>query len=143
MRFDRAGIAFDYPDNWEVDVSEGAALVSVTAPEGGFWTVSAHAAGGEPLQLAEVVARQMKREYTHIDVERAVETVAGRRLEGFDFNFSYLDLTNTAEVRVVGTATVVYLVFCQAEDRDWEHLAPVFAAMKTSLVSALPSPDPG
>lgn len=139
MRFERAGFAFDYPDNWAVEVSDGAAMVTVSSPDGGFWTVSAHATGGEPLRLAEAVARQMRREYADIDVESVTETVAGRELRGFDFNFYCLDLTNTAEVRVLGTPSAVYLVFCQAEDRDWERICGVFAALKTSLVSGLPA----
>ncbi|MFZ4731714.1 MAG: hypothetical protein ACOYK7_04145 [Pirellulales bacterium] len=138
MRFERAGFAFDYPENWSVDVSDGAAMVTLSSPDGGFWTVSAHAPGGEPLRLAEAVARQMSREYADIDVESVTETVAGHELRGFDFNFYCLDLTNTAEVRVLGTPTAVYLVFCQAEDRDWERIGNVFAALKTSLVNGLP-----
>jgi len=139
MRFDRGGFVFEYPDNWSVDVGDGAAMVTLSSPEGGFWTVSAHATGGDPLRLAEAVARQMRREYADIDVEQASETVAGRELRGFDFNFYCLDLTNTATVRVLGTPTAVYLLFCQAEDRDWERISHVFAALTTSLVSGLPA----
>jgi len=137
VRFERGGFAFDYPDNWSVETGDGEALVTVSSPEGGFWTVTAHAPGGEPLRLAEAVARQMRREYADIDVEEACDTVAGRALRGFDFNFYCLDLTNTATVRVLGTTAAVYLFFCQAEDRDWERISHVFAALTTSLVSGL------
>ena len=49
MRFNRFGLAFDYPENWFVDTQDAAdryATVTVYSPEGGFWSVSGHARGG-------------------------------------------------------------------------------------------------
>jgi hypothetical protein len=141
MRFDRFGLAFDYPDNWSVDTSDAEgrfAAVTVYAPEGGFWSVSGHAAGGDPAALSQAVLEEMKREYRDLDSERADEVVAGRTLAGLDMNFYCLDLTNTARVRTVETPAAIYLLLCQAEDRDWDRIAPVFAAMTASFVKALP-----
>ena len=56
-------------------------------------------------------------------------------LSGADFNFSYLDLTNTAGVRSLAThQPPVTSFFSQAEDRDWSRLHHVFRAMTTSFV---------
>ena len=139
MRFERLGLAFDYPDNWSVDTdgSEGRyATVTVYAPGGGFWSVSGHAPGGDPRELSTAVVGQMRAEYRDLDAEEAVDRVADRDLPGFDMNFYCLDLTNTAQVRTLETPAAVYLIFCQAEDREWDDVAPVFAAMTTSFVSA-------
>jgi hypothetical protein len=53
-------------------------------------------------------------------------------------NFYCLDLTNTAQVRTLETPDAIYLIICQAEDREWERVSPVFAAITTSFVAALP-----
>jgi hypothetical protein len=140
MRFDRFGLAFDYPDNWSVDTADAAdryATVTVYAPEGGFWSVSGHAPGGNPEELAAAVVGQMREEYRDLDSEPATEIVSGRTLRGQDMNFYCLDLTNTAQVRTLETPTAVYLLLCQAEDREWEETAPVFAAMTASFVAGL------
>ena len=145
MRFDRFGLAFDYPDNWTVDTDDAAdrySTVTVYAPGGGFWSVSGHAPGGDPRELAAAVVGQMKKEYQDLDAEEAADDLADRRLAGFDMNFYCLDLTNTAQVRTLETPAAIYLIFCQAEDREWEEIAPVFAAMTTSFVAAAGVPEP-
>lgn len=139
MHFNRFGLAFDYPDNWSVDTADSAdryATVTVYAPGGGFWSVSGHAPGHDPRQLSAAVVAQMKKEYQDLDSEPASDEVGGRTLSGFDMNFYCLDLTNTAQVRTLETPGAVYLIFSQAEDREWDEIAPVFAAMTTSFVTA-------
>ncbi|MFM8436426.1 MAG: hypothetical protein ACKOBP_14010 [Planctomycetia bacterium] len=141
MRFAHAGLAFDYPDNWSIDTTDSAgsrAAVTVYSPEGAFWSVSAHAPGGDPAVLSEAVVGQMREEYRDLDSEAAAETVSGRSLPGFDLNFYCLDLTNTAAVRTLETADAIYLFFCQAEDREWDRIAHVFRAMTTSFIAHLP-----
>jgi hypothetical protein len=140
MRFDRLGIAFEYPDNWAVDIDDAEgrqAAVTAYAPDGGFWSVSGHAAGGPPEELAAAVVAQMRKEYQELDSEPAEDQIAGRKLPGYDMNFYCLDLTNTARVRTVETPAAIYLLFCQAEDREWDAVAPVFAAMTASFVAGL------
>lgn len=140
MRFDRLGLTFDHPDNWTVDVEDAGGLqsaVTAYAPDGGFWSVSAHAAGGPAAELAAAVVQEMRSQYQELDSEPVEESVGGRVLRGFDLNFYCLDLTNTAQVRTLETPDAVYLLLCQAEDREWEETAPVFAAMTASFVTAL------
>ncbi|MFM7136019.1 MAG: hypothetical protein ACKO1M_02975 [Planctomycetota bacterium] len=140
MRFQRFGLAFDHPDNWQVDTEDAEdrfATVTVYAPGGGFWSVSGHAPGGDPAQLAAAVVAEMREEYRDLDAEPAAETIGGRSLTGFDLNFYCLDLTNTAQVRTLATPAAIYLLLCQAEDRDWNDLAPVFAAITTTFVKGL------
>lgn len=140
MRFDRLGLTFDHPDNWTVDVDDANGLqaaVTAYAPDGGFWSVSAHAPGGPAADLAAAVVEEMRSQYQELDSEAVEEGVGGRILRGFDLNFYCLDLTNTAQVRTLETPDAVYLLLCQAEDREWEETAPVFAAMTASFVAAL------
>ena len=144
MRFQRLGIDFSYPDSWSVDTEdarEGATAVTVYAPDGGFWSVSGHAPGGRPTELAQAVVDEMRGEYRDLDVEPAATAVGGQSLRGFDMNFYCLDLTNTAQVRTLATPTAVWLLLCQAEDREWDRIAPVFAAMTESFVRGLAASD--
>jgi hypothetical protein len=112
--------------------------VTVYSPEGGFWSVSGHAAGGDPSELTQAVLGQMRKDYQDLDSEPTADEVAGHRLTGLDMNFYCLDLTNTAQVRTLETPDAIYLFICQAEDREWERVSPVFAAITTSFVAALP-----
>lgn len=142
MRFARPGLSFDYPESWTVDVeddADGQTAVTVYAPEGGFWSVSIHAAGTDPDSLSRAVLDQMRQEYRDLDSEAATDDVAGRPLCGYDLNFYCLDLTNTAQVRSLALPSATYVFFCQAEDRDWERISHVFAAMTTSLLRTLPT----
>jgi hypothetical protein len=145
MHFNRFGLAFDYPDNWSVDTDDSAdryATVTVYAPGGGFWSVSGHASGGDPRELSAAVVVQMKTEYQDLDSEAASDDVGGHTLPGFDMNFYCLDLTNTAQVRTLETSDAIYLIICQAEDREWAEIAPVFAAMTTSFVATAGVAEP-
>lgn len=141
MHFSRFGLEFDYPDSWSVDtdtVDGGAPAVTAQAPDGGFWSISVHPCGTDLELLTQAVARQMREEYRDLDTEVASDEVVGRLLSGFDFNFYCLDLTNTAHVRALATPAATYVVFCQAEDREWDRISPVFAAMTASFVRSLP-----
>ena len=140
MHFRRFGLSFDHPDNWMVDTEDAEgrfATVTVYSPGGGFWSVSGHAPGGDPGELAAAVVSEMREEYRELDAEPAAETIGGHSLTGFDLNFYCLDLTNTAHVRTLATPEAIYLILCQAEDREWEELAPVFAAIMTSFVQGI------
>jgi len=143
MHFNRFGLSFDYPDNWTVDTDDSVdryATVTVYAPGGGFWAVSGHAPGGDPRELSAAVVVQMKKEYQDLDSEEAIDDVGAHELPGFDMNFYCLDLTNTARVRTLETPDAIYLIVCQAEDREWDEISPVFDAMTMSFVAAASAP---
>ena len=141
MHFNRFGLAFDYPENWSVDTDDARdrfATVTVYSPEGGFWSISGHGPGGDPSELVGAVLATMKREYQDLDNEPAHDEIASHVLKGLDINFYCLDLTNTAQVRTLETPDAIYLLICQAEDREWVRVSPVFDAMTASFVAALP-----
>ena len=78
MHFDRFGLAFDYPDNWSVDTADADghyATVTVYSPEGGFWSVSGHAGGGDPRELAAAIVNQLQKEYPELDTEPAADMI--------------------------------------------------------------------
>ncbi|MEX0677775.1 MAG: hypothetical protein WD063_11910 [Pirellulales bacterium] len=136
--FDKMGIRFLYPDNWTLDEQEaleGNRSVSVYSPGGAFWSIALHATSTDPGELASTALATLKREYQDAESAEVSEKIGGQSISGYDLHFFYLDLTNTALIRGFRTATASCLVLCQAEDREFEHIGPVFRAITTSLLT--------
>ncbi|MCS7239339.1 MAG: hypothetical protein NZ899_13890 [Thermoguttaceae bacterium] len=134
------GLGFFYPDNWSLQEEPrwgGEHAVVLYPPDGGFWSVSFHPRQVDPEKLAESAVTAMKEEYKGIDVEPVRETVAGWELIGYDLAFFYLDFIVCAQVRCIRTDRHTLVVFCQAEDRQFERLTPVFKAILTSLIQSI------
>jgi hypothetical protein len=136
--YDKLGIRFLYPDNWTMDESEalsGNRSVSVYSPGGAFWTIVLHASHLDPDELAAGALETLKSEYADAEVQSVSEQIGERSISGYDLNFFYLDFTNTALIRGFRTASASCLVLCQAEDREFERVGPVFRAITTSLLA--------
>ena len=139
-RFNRLGISFQYPDNWTLDDADamlGRHTVTVYSPGGAFWSVAINSDSAEPDNLLVAAIEAMKQEYEGLEAKMARETVAGHELLGCNLAFCCLDLTNTAWIRSLRIAQTTYMIFCQAEDREFEQVESVFKAMTTSLLSEL------
>jgi hypothetical protein len=136
--YEKLGIRFLYPDNWlldEDDVLGGDPLVAVYSPGGAFWSVAVHPVETDPGELASAALRTLKAEYEDSESEPVSEEIGGETMSGFDVNFFYLDFTNTAIIRSFRTAEASCLVLCQAEDREFNEIGPVFRAITTSLLA--------
>ena len=136
--FDKMGIRFLYPDNWTLDEGEalgGNCSVTVYSPQGAFWSIVLHPLAADPSELAATALQALKAEYSDSEAEPVHEEIGGTPLSGYDFNFFYLDFTNTALVRAFRTGDAACLVLCQAEDREFAALEPVFRAITTSLLA--------
>ncbi len=139
-RFDKMGIAFQYPENWtldEADALAGRRSVTVNSPGGGFWSVAVHPATADPASLAQGVVQAMKDEYKEVEVEEARDTLVGHELAGYDMSFYYLDFVNSAQIRALRLKETTYTFFCQAEDREFDKLVMVFRAITASLLGEL------
>ena len=140
LKFEKLGISFQYPDNWTLDEEDalvGRRSVTVYSPGGAFWSVAVHPRSADPARLAKAAVDAMRQEYEEIEAQEAQETLAGREMIGYDLNFYYLDLTNTARIRCLQTEQVTWSIFCQAEDREFDRIELVFRAMTASLLSGL------
>jgi hypothetical protein len=138
--FDNLGISFQYPDNWQLDEEEiraGQSAVTVYSPGGAFWSVAVHAASADPARMAQAALDAMRKEYEGLEAEPIRETIAGHELIGFDLNFFYLDLTNTAGIRSLRVDGTTYTIFFQAEDHEYHEIGLVFAAMTFSLLHGI------
>ncbi|MBI1899902.1 MAG: hypothetical protein HYS13_02155 [Planctomycetia bacterium] len=144
--YDQPGICFDYPENWDIEESEPVAKgvsqveyqqVAVQSPGGAFWTVSRYAGGRDVTEQVKAVVSAMRENYPNMDVEPIEETIGGHEVGGFELTFFYLDLISTAQVRGVVTRDDAWVIFCQAEDREFVQLGEVFRAITTSLLRRL------
>lgn len=138
--YDKLGISFQYPENWDLDereAVEGNHGVTVYSPGGAFWSVVVQSATVDPQATADAALAALKKEYEELDAEPLTESVGGRELLGYDLNFYYLDLTNTAYIRAFRTPRASYLILCQAEDRELENVEAVLRAMTLSLIRSL------
>jgi hypothetical protein len=134
--YDKLGLQFQYPDNWTVDEGESQetrSSVTVYSPEGGFWSITVHPQADEPAELAGAAVAAMREVYEQLDAEPEISVIAGHEAEGFEMNFYCLDLTNTAVVQSFRGPRATYVVFWQAEDREYARISPVFAAMVQSF----------
>lgn len=141
--FDKLGIRFTYPDNWTVDESDalgGECSVTVYSPGGAFWAVSLHDPDTVPKDLVKATAQALRETYPDLDFESVTETISGVETAGADLNFYCLDLTNTAMIRAFRAPRFNCLVLCQAEDREFEDVGPVFRAMTQTLLLNLTQP---
>lgn len=135
--YKKLGIHFQYPDNWTLDEQEaleGNHSVSVYSPGGAFWSVALHPLSANLPELLSSAVDAMREVYPQLDAEAVEEEIAGQELSGYDMNFYCLDLTNTASVRGKRTDNANLIVFCQAEDREFNQIEPIFRAMTTSLL---------
>lgn len=142
--YEKLGIRFEYPDNWELDEEEALAgqnAVSVYSPGGAFWAVVVHQPPVSPEELAATALRTMRQQYDDLDADPIEENVAGQTLVGYDMNFYCLDLTNTAQVRSCRTENAVLVVFYQAEDREFAEVEGVFRAITLSLLASQEPPS--
>lgn len=138
--FRKLGVSFQYPENWTLDEDDapaGQIAVTVYSPGGGFWTLSVYTDEADLSELAETAVEALKEDYNDLESEPAEQELAGRALVGHDMRFSYLDLTNTAGVRCMSTEEATYVVFYQAEDREFDQVRQVFDAMIVSFLDHL------
>jgi hypothetical protein len=133
--FDHLGVQFQYPEGWALEAGDEAdgEEVTVFSPGGAFWSLTIHD-DGEPTELMDVVVQAMREQYDELDSEAIEDSIAGQELSGFDLNFYCLDLTNTAQIRAFQRGAKTYLMIWQAEDREFDAIAPIFRAIATSLI---------
>ena len=141
--FQQLGIQFQYPDNWSVDHQEGepsadgnipTGQVTVSSPHTAFWQLTQYPGEVDLESLFDEALSALRSEYDHIEVEPNSDDIAGQTLSRYEVNFFYLDLTNTCWLWGFETPQDTYLLLCQAEDREFEQVAPVFRAMLASVL---------
>jgi hypothetical protein len=134
-KFERDGIAFQYPENWALEEAEHDAgwAVTVQSRDTAFLTLSYHADQDDLAVLADSVLTAFREEYKSVERDRALETIAGVPAVGYDLRFISMDLTNTAWVRALACEDGCLLILCEINDLELDSNGPVLKAIVKSL----------
>lgn len=137
--FERDGVRFQYPDNWELQAEQtddGGWTAMVQSPDTAFLLVSLRPEAGDPAELADQTLEALKAEYPELDAENAMDTVAGVRAIGHDVDFLTLDTAISCRTRCLDTPVGPLLVMAQVSEYDMPVNDPVLRAMCASLAVA-------
>ena len=140
-KYDRFGITFAYPENWQIEEDAEAMprAVSAHAPVGGFWSVNIHPFSMSPHDLLDQVLQTMCDEYDGVEYYEIRETILDFEASGYSLDFCCLDFVVSARIVAFQHGHATYLLMYQAESRDFDQLQPVFRAMTFSLLSEAPA----
>lgn len=134
--YQNLGVRFDFPENWQISEEHASGWprsVTIQPPGTGFWLLQVHEAA-EPRELTQHVLQTMRAEYPELEADSFLEMIEATEVVGFDLNFYCLDLLIGAQTRSLRLGPLTLLILCQAEDREFDKLEPVFRAMLISLL---------
>ena len=117
--YEDRGIRFEYPGDWELEVTDDGPLttVAVQAPGGlAFALVTVDDSCPAPAEVADQALEALREEYPVLDAVPALESINGHRAVGHDVEFMSLDLTNSCTIRCFRTARRTVLLFGQWSD---------------------------
>jgi hypothetical protein len=130
------GIRFEYPEGWEVDVTDDGPRTAVTvqSPDGpAFALVTVDDSRPGPDELVDEALAALRDEYPGLDAIPARETIAGHDAVGHDVEFISLDLTNTAAIRSFRTERRTVFVMAQWSDVEGDAPEDALRALRRSI----------
>ena len=135
--YHQQGVRFLYPENWELaegDPRDEPRTVMVQSETGAFWSLALYPSDVNPASLAETALAALQEEYEDLEVEPVSESIGGVPAAGYEVHFYVAQLVAAARIRVFERDSSLVLLLCQAEDREFDRLEPVFEAMTVSLL---------
>jgi hypothetical protein len=133
------GVRFEYPSDWEVEVTDDGSEVTVAVQEPSglaFVLVTTDESCPEPADVSEAALKAMREEYPDLDVEPLLETVGEHDVTGHDVEFFALDIANAASIRSFSTPNRTVLFFGQWTELGDNHLSDIIRTMFGSLEEA-------
>ena len=135
--YDDRGIRFEYPADWELDVTDDGprTTVAVQSPEGlAFALVTVDEDRPSPAEMVDEALAALKDEYPALDAVPALETIDGHRAVGHDVEFISLDLNNACAIRSFQTPRRTIFVLAQwSDDLAGEEAEESLKALRRSL----------
>jgi hypothetical protein len=133
--FERSGVRFQYPANWQLDVDDAGDgwTVTLQSPQTAFALVSLRPDADTPTQVADEALAALRAEYPELDAVAAVDSLAGQPAVGHDIDFMTLDTSILCWTRCIDTGSGPLLVMCQTSEYDRGENEPVLRAVCTSL----------
>jgi hypothetical protein len=134
--FDERGIRFEYPEDWDLEVTDDGpvATVSLESPQGlAFALVRLDESRPDPVEVADEALEVMRAEYPGLDVSPARETIGGYPAVGHDIEFISLDMTNGCAIRCFRTERRTILVFGQWSDLEAGESEALLSEVRRTL----------
>ena len=134
--YDDRGIRFEYPGDWELEVTDDGPLttVAVQAPGGlAFALVTVDDTCPAPAEVADQALEALREEYPVLDAIPALETINGHRAVGHDVEFISLDMTNSCTIRCFRTPRRTVLLFGQWSDLGSDDSESALGAVRRSF----------
>lgn len=136
--FHKAGIHFQYPENWEIideNLLDAPRTVSLQCPGGGFWALMVYEPEADPEALLNETLSQMQAVYEELESSDLTEKFEDIEATGYEMYFYCFDLLVCARAMVIqDVGDQMFLMIWQAEDRDFTKYEPVFRAITISLL---------
>src|SRR5262245_58867153 len=131
VQFEKDGIAFSYPENWQLEreESDNGWTVTVQSPDTAFFMVSDDEDMPEHSEMAGGSPDTSRAEYPDLEFDERVENIAGQPAVGHDIRFFSFDLTNSCWERSFYGPGGTLLVLWQANDLELEKNEPILQAM--------------
>jgi hypothetical protein len=134
--YDDRGIRFEYPGDWELEVTDDDPLttVAVQAPGGlAFALVTVDDSCPAPADVADQALEALREEYPVLDATPALETINGHHAVGHDIEFISLDMTNACTIRCFRTPRRTVLLFGQWSDLVGDDSEATLDALRRSF----------
>lgn len=133
--FEQDGVRFQYPANWtlEREANDAGWTVTVQSPDTSFVLVTFDADQPTPEDMNLTALEAMQAEYTGLESEEALESIAGQPATGHDMTFFSFDLSNTCRTRSFYASGGTVLLFWQASDLELATAEPAFRALCASV----------
>ena len=134
--YDDRGIRFEYPDDWELEVTDDGprTTVEVASPGGlAFALVTVDDDRPAASEMADEALSALREEYPALDAFPALETIGGHKAVGHDVEFISLDLTNSCAIRVFRTPRRTVFVLAQWSDLEEGDAESTLLAVRRSI----------
>jgi hypothetical protein len=133
--FERSGIRFQFPGNWQTETEDAGDgwTVTLQSPDTAFVIVSLRPDADTAAQVAEEALSALRAEYPELDAEPVLDNLAGQPAVGHDIDFLTLDTTILCRTRCIETTAGLLLVMGQTSEFDREQNDPVLKAISASI----------
>jgi hypothetical protein len=134
--YDDHGIRFEYPSNWELEVTDEGSVITVGLEHPGgiaFALVRTDESCPDPDELADLALEAMRDEYPTLEVSPVSDTFRNHDVTGHDVEFFSLDIASAASIRCFRTLRRTLMVFGQWSDLGDDDLADVVSGLFQSL----------
>ena len=136
-KYDRDGIAFQYPENWQVEEEPRTGFprtISLTAADGAFWSASFYLPDQPLRELQHQCIETIEQEYEDVEIDDIEFDLGEETILATDLQFYCLDFLVHSRVIVTQIGRYHVLINWQAEDRDFDKLEVVFKAITFSML---------